>query len=164
MTDREAQFEQLSAYLDGELSADEALELEAAIHSDEVLQAEFESLRQTRELLRQLPAETAPDHFAHAVLARAEKHHHLGKANPAGEYRSWRWIQLATAAVVLLAAGMGLIVISQMQSQQGEEPQDQTHCCRLPLLRKESQVVRKGQDPQDVHQVAQHRKSHGPRG
>ena len=121
MTDREEQFEQLSAYLDGELRAEEALELEAAIQADPGLQAELESLRRTRELLRQLPQETVPDHFAHAVMARAEKHHHLGKANPAGMYRSWRWIQLATAAVVLIAAGLGLVVISHMSSTQDTE-------------------------------------------
>ena len=122
MTNREEQFEQLSAYLDGELTADEALDLEAALQTDEVLQAELESLRQTRQLLRQLPPETAPDHFAHGVMARAEKRHYLGKSNPAGMYRSWRWIQLATAAVVLMAAGLGLIVITQMHPPPEAEP------------------------------------------
>jgi len=121
MTSREEQFEQLSAYLDGELSADEALDLEAAIQTDEVLAAELESLRQTRKLLRQLPAEPAPEHFTHAVMARAEKRHHLGRSNPAGMYRSWRWIQLATAAVVLIAAGLGLVVISQMTPHEADE-------------------------------------------
>ncbi len=121
MTNREEQFEQLSAYLDGELTAKEALELEGVLHADPDMQAELESLRQTRDLLRQLPQESAPDHFAHAVMARAEKHHHLGKANPAGMYRSWRWIQMATAAVVLLAAGLGLIVIKNLQLQKGTE-------------------------------------------
>jgi hypothetical protein len=117
MNDKERHLEQLSAYLDGELAADEVLEVEKLLAEDEELRAELESLRQTRELLRLMPAESAPKHFAHDVMARAERHHHLGAEAPGGSWRLTRWVTLATAAVVLVSAGLALMIMSDLPEQ-----------------------------------------------
>ncbi len=115
MIEREDQFESLSAYLDGELSPAEALDLESALAADADLRAELEALRETRALLQDLPAETAPDHFAREVLRRAERHHRIGLRSPGGALRRARWISMAAAAIVLLACGLAMIIISQLQ-------------------------------------------------
>ncbi|MHC4563246.1 MAG: anti-sigma factor family protein, partial [Planctomycetota bacterium] len=117
MNDKERQLEQLSAYLDGELAAAEAQEVETLLAKDEDLRAELESLRQTRELLRLVPVEPAPKHFAHEVMARAERHHHLGAEAPGGPWRLTRWVTLATAAVVLISAGLALMIIANLPEQ-----------------------------------------------
>lgn len=53
-------YEQLSAYLDDELNADERSALEARLQADAELQAELASLRQTVELVRGMPMLKAP--------------------------------------------------------------------------------------------------------
>lgn len=55
--------EQLSAYLDGELSQAEAARLETRLAADPQLASVFEALRQSRALLRQLPQRRAPRNF-----------------------------------------------------------------------------------------------------
>ena len=118
MSERDDQLERLSAYLDGELDALAAQELESALQADEDLQAELASLQQTRNLLRGLPAESAPAHFAQDVLRRAERHHHLGRSAPGGTLRSARWIPLAAAAVVLVACGLAMVIIAKLSAPQ----------------------------------------------
>ena len=53
--ERERRDELLSAYLDGELSAEERVRLEAQLATDPVLQAELDALRRTVTLVRDLP-------------------------------------------------------------------------------------------------------------
>lgn len=53
----------LSSYLDNELSVSERVELEQRLSTDEALRAEFESLRETVELVRSLPHLKAPRNF-----------------------------------------------------------------------------------------------------
>lgn len=55
--------EQLSAYLDGELSQADAARLETRLVADPQLASVFEALRQSRALLRQLPQRRAPRDF-----------------------------------------------------------------------------------------------------
>ena len=114
MDEQDKQREQLSAYLDGELSAADAQRLEQAIQQDPSLQVELEALRRTRDLLRQLPAGQTPPHFARDVLRRAERHHHIGRAAPGGSLGAFRWIFAATAAVVLIACGLAMIILNQL--------------------------------------------------
>ncbi|HDZ22263.1 hypothetical protein LCGC14_0274900 [marine sediment metagenome] len=111
MDEQDKQREQLSAYLDGELSAADAQQLEQAIQQDPSLQVELEALRRTRDLLRQLPIGQTPPHFARDVLRRAERHHHIGRAAPGASLRAFRWISAATAAVVLIACGLAMIIL-----------------------------------------------------
>jgi anti-sigma factor RsiW len=55
--------EQLSAYLDGQLSPQEAARLESRLARDPQLRAVMDELAQSRALLRQLPARRAPRNF-----------------------------------------------------------------------------------------------------
>jgi hypothetical protein len=55
--------EQLSAYPDGALSQAESARLEARLKTDPALAAVYRELRQSRALLRQLPARRAPRNF-----------------------------------------------------------------------------------------------------
>jgi len=114
MSDRQDQFEQLSAYLDGELDAESARRLEEALAADEELRQELAGLRDTRQLLQQVALQPAPAHFARDVLRKAERHHHLGRGLPGGVFRSVRWIPLAAAAVVLLACGFAMVIIANL--------------------------------------------------
>ncbi len=120
MDDRAKQFEQLSAYLDGELTAGESLELRQVLAEDEELAAELESLRATRELLRAMPAEAAPQDFAHRVMSHSHRHG-AAREPRGGTLRASRWISLATAAVVLMAAGVGMYIV--VSSPAPEDPQ-----------------------------------------
>jgi hypothetical protein len=55
--------EQISAYLDGQLSRADAARLESRIQSDPEARSVYEGLRQSRAVLRQLPARRAPRNF-----------------------------------------------------------------------------------------------------
>jgi len=55
--------EQLSAYLDGQLSQADSARLESRIKSDPELQSVYDGLRQSRALLRRLPMRRAPRNF-----------------------------------------------------------------------------------------------------
>ena len=55
--------EQLSAYLDGQLKPSEIARLEARLQTDPELASVLKDLRQTRNLLRQLPQRRAPRNF-----------------------------------------------------------------------------------------------------
>lgn len=108
--------EQLSAYLDGELSDAEMRRVEAAIESNEQVQAELAQLRRVRELVGSLPSAGAPDGFVERVMARAERNRLMSADVPrqsgAG---ALHWARLAaTAAVLVIAAGTGIVLISTL--------------------------------------------------
>ncbi|MFP3938521.1 MAG: anti-sigma factor family protein [Phycisphaerae bacterium] len=108
--------EQLSAYLDGELSDEEARRVEAALKSDSELQAELDELRRVREMVGSLPSSQAPEGFVERVMARAERER-LMSGDDSQSHRGGplRWARLlATAAVLLVAAGAGLVLISSL--------------------------------------------------
>ena len=120
MTEREKICEQLSAYLDGELTAAEAQRVQQAVAENASLAGELTGLRYTRELLRRLPRAKAPGDFVERVLARTERLH-LVQAEEGRSSDRWTvWFRhLATAAVLLIAAGVGIVVgIAVRQSQQ----------------------------------------------
>ena len=101
--------EQLSAYLDGQLDDAQKQAVEAALAHDEALARELEALRATQRLLRSLPQSKAPEDFVAGVLAQAERLHLTGMQAPAASRSagSLRW--LATAAVLALAACIGVV-------------------------------------------------------
>ncbi|NBB96144.1 MAG: hypothetical protein GVY16_10460 [Planctomycetes bacterium] len=102
--------EQLSAYLDGELTADEAARVERAVAEDESLAEELQQLRATRDLLKGLARASAPEGFAERIAAQAGQRQRGATSPTAGP----RWIRYAGAAAVLVAAiGLGVLV-SQM--------------------------------------------------
>ncbi|MFW6066130.1 MAG: anti-sigma factor family protein, partial [Planctomycetota bacterium] len=105
--------EQLSAYLDGELSDEEARCVEAALKSDSELQAELDELRRVREMVGSLSSSQAPEGFVERVMARAERERLMaGDDSQSHRGGPLRWARLlATAAVLLVAAGAGLVLI-----------------------------------------------------
>jgi len=109
MTKRSRTSEQLSAYLDGELSDAERAGLEQALAKDAELAKELARLQATRALVRSLPREEAPADFTRAVVARLERQS-LTPAAPGG-FRAARWLTAAVAAVVLLAAGVAFYAV-----------------------------------------------------
>jgi len=111
MNDKEKIQSQLSAYLDGELGDDQAGAVAAAIEQDAELAAELERLRKTRDLVQGLPRQQAGEEFVAQVLAKAERTH-LVRAVAAHQASPWRWVRhLATAAIVLIAASLGISVV-----------------------------------------------------
>ena len=102
--------QQLSAYLDGELNAGEAERLTQALQGDTDLRQELAELANVRTLLRSLPRERAGEDFIPCLLAEAERTQLVGLAAeevPLG----MRWARrLASAAVLLVAATIGVVV------------------------------------------------------
>jgi len=95
--------ERLSAYLDGELPADEVARLEAELAADPSLQADLDELSAVVRMLGEEGPVRAPLGFHHAVMQRIEEEY---PAQP-----SWAWLRrpfglplegLAVAAVALL--------------------------------------------------------------
>ena len=111
MSEKEEQFERLSAYLDGEMSSADTWDIEKAIETDPALAAELKALRAMRQVLRKLPAEPVPRDFASRVLERAERRHLVGYTPAGAALRSSRWITFAAAAVVLVAACFGAFIM-----------------------------------------------------
>lgn len=101
MSDFNRVMEQLSAYLDGELSADERAHLEQQLLTDRQLQAELDELRQTVALVQQMPILKAPRNYT---------------LNPA-EFQKSRQIlplraMMAAAAVVVMVCGALFFALS----------------------------------------------------
>ncbi|MFW6170122.1 MAG: anti-sigma factor family protein [Planctomycetota bacterium] len=119
----------ISAYLDGELNADERARVEEQLRDDAELRRLFEELRGMRAMLQSMPVASPSEDFSERVLRQAERRMLLGEdeANPAGlasrrdspdkvepassEKRSswkrhWRFIVplISTVAAVLLVA------------------------------------------------------------
>ncbi len=113
MSDAERKSEKLSALIDGELTSADTWDLEKAIETDPELAGELRALRATRDVLRKLPPERAPDDFANRVLERAERHHLMHYPSAEKALRASRWITAAAAAVVLIAAGFGGYMMMQ---------------------------------------------------
>lgn len=110
--------EQLSAYLDGELSQAEANVVRAALEQDPLLAKELDELRAMRDALTALPEHQAPDDFAQTVLKRAadlrliqpnrnpsEDATSSNRAEPHHK-RAIRWLEVAAVLIVVLGAGV----------------------------------------------------------
>lgn len=87
--------EQLSAWLDGELPADEARFLQRRLDNDPALRAQFERWQLASACLRGQPVRLMPAAFAGRVQAG------LGPAAPARA--RWPWFASAAAAVLMVA-------------------------------------------------------------
>ncbi len=113
MNDEHNISEELSAYLDGELSEAEARRIEQALRDDPALARELEALRAARELVRSLPTAKAPEGFAATVMDKAERLQLVAPIPPARRWR-FHWASLATAAVILIAVGIGVVVTAKL--------------------------------------------------
>ena len=119
MSEREEYSGDLSAYLDGELSESKRLHLDEVLKYDRELAGEMDRLRATRELIHSLPTEQPPRDFVAHVVTRAERTHLLGSLR---QPRSYRWITLAAAAVVLVAAGLSVVIMQKLPWGQPTDP------------------------------------------
>jgi hypothetical protein len=96
MTDLDPRLkEQLSAWLDGELPADEARFLQRRLDNDPALRAQFERWQLASACLRGQPVRRMPAGFAERVQAG------LGPAAPVRA--RWPWVASAAAAVLMVA-------------------------------------------------------------
>ena len=104
MSTNDAIRELMSAYVDAELTAEQAREVEQAAASDAALADELRRMRALADMVRRLPRESAPAGLAARVLAQAAPARLV--ARPA-----WRrWSPVAAAAAVLLGAGVFLAI------------------------------------------------------
>ena len=114
--DRDNIKELLSAYIDQEVTDEQSESIKQAVATDPGLAMELHELKAARRLLAGLPVERAPRGFVRRVMARAERKHLLGDHHAGGRFAAARWITLAVAATVLLAAGIGIIAINRLRS------------------------------------------------
>lgn len=110
--------EQLSAYLDGELSPAERAEVEALLRQRPELAPMLDRYRELGDEIRQLPHHSLGSEFAPRVLAAAEQAAQQ-PARPASPRRSW----LIAAATALVATAAGAIAIVAWRSDRQEVAQ-----------------------------------------
>ena len=114
--------EQLSAYLDGELSDAQARRLEQELAKNPDLAAGLESLRKVASLVNSLPREAVPDDLADRVLDRVERGRLLdGAAEEMTRPSGWWLGRMATAAIVLIAVGLGTALVAKLATPSWED-------------------------------------------
>ena len=119
--DRDNIKELLSAYIDGEVTQEQADSVKQAVAADPELALELHELRETRRLMMGLARQRAPRGFVRKVMVRAERKHLLGDHHAGGAFGAARWITFAVAAVVLLAAGIGIIAVNMIDTDQDQK-------------------------------------------
>jgi len=110
MEDESAQYERLTAYLDGELSPEEREDVEQMLRQDVAAQRLLRELRETIAMVASLPRSAAPADLAEGVTARMEREALLGEApgevsRGAGRVRWWRGVAAAAAIAIVVTAG-----------------------------------------------------------
>ena len=121
--DRDQLGERLSAYIDGELDAEQTQRIERVLRRDERARRMLEELRRTVDLVSSLPRHVAPDSIAEDVQFHTERSELLGGSRrplaPTGMRRSPVLAVLSMAAVLALVA-IGLpIMISHERDDAG---------------------------------------------
>lgn len=102
--------EQLTAYLDGELSEAERRRVEQSLAGEPALAKELAELRAVRDMVRHLPREEVPADFARRFLGRLERRTLLqpGLHEKRRSGRPWLW---AAAALLLISAAAGVFAV-----------------------------------------------------
>lgn len=116
MAGRLDKYEQLSAYLDGELSPTERIAVDRLLASDPEARRILEELRQTSNMLRGLPKQRLPASAAAGLTARLERDSLLGGTSPGTIRPTAWWKPLSIAAAVLLACGVTYEGFVQLQN------------------------------------------------
>lgn len=117
MNDRDKTSEQLTAYMDGQLSPAESRCVEQMLEKDAELARELAELRATRELVRSLGVERAPEDFVARVLAQAERKNLMGPREKARQRHRFGWVRwAATAAVLVITVGAGIFIAQALRS------------------------------------------------
>lgn len=103
--------EQLSAYLDGELTDDQQARIDALLHDDPSVRDRLHRLRETAQWVAELPRRAAPAELPDDVIAAIERNDLLGDKSPAPIHRrpAWRTARslLLTAALLAVTVGVG---------------------------------------------------------
>ena len=120
--DRDNIRELLSAYIDGEVTQEQSDSVEQAVAEEPELALELHELASAKQLVMGLSRQRAPRDFVRKVMVQAERRHLLGDHQAGGAFGSARWITLAAAAVVLLTAGIGIIAIDMLKTDQNPSP------------------------------------------
>jgi len=111
MTGKDKILEQLSAYIDGELTEPERKEVEKLIETDPHLAAELRNIQTVRNMLRDLPRQRPGEDFVSGVLSQAERRRLISSSPDQHAPGGMRWVRwLASAAVLLIAVGIGTVV------------------------------------------------------
>ncbi len=113
MNDRAEQYEQLTAYIDGELSDTECAEVERLLEEDAEAREVLDTLRETSRIVASLPRETSPSDLVGSVTARLERGVLLGDEPAEGPFThdrsrwaGWRWgAAVAATVAVMCTAG-----------------------------------------------------------
>ena len=111
MTGKDKILEQLSAYIDGELSDAARKEVEKIVKADPDLAAELRHLQTVRKMLRDLPPQHPGEDFVSGVLAQAERRRLVESSADQHPTTGMGWVRwLASAAVLLIVVGIGTVV------------------------------------------------------
>jgi len=92
--------QQLSAYLDGELTPEWAAEVREHLAGCAACRADLEGLRAVKRLLGALPVPEPPGDLETAILARVER------------ARRWWWLPRPRPAVALAAAALTVVLVT----------------------------------------------------
>lgn len=110
--------EQISAYLDDQLSSAERAEVDRQLSESPQLRQQLEQMRKLRTLLNELPRHSAPPELADSVLGDLERQMLLSDdldSTPRGGLPSGWSRNLAVAAVLVLGVGVGFTVYNMFQ-------------------------------------------------
>jgi len=123
-SEREKIGEMLSAYLDGELTSEQAGAVEQLIADDAEARALLVELREAIDSVRQLPRAVAPSEILSEIQERVERQELLGPPDQPvtlsrHQRRPLRSI-LATAAALVITVGGGLWAINWLGEDRGE--------------------------------------------
>lgn len=127
MADRrqgEVELEQLTAYLDGELSEGQRAEIEQLVARDPEAARLLDSLRHTARMVKTLPRAAAPADFAEHIADRLERDALLGVAGAGSgqSRRPLRWMRpLSLAAGFVLMVTAGWLLWPQAQPRSATE-------------------------------------------
>lgn len=121
--EREQLREQLSAFLDGQLTPEETQRVSAGLEADAPLRAELESLRATRNLLKRLPRESAPPSLLAGTLEEATRRKLVTPPGVPLPTRKQHWPRYAAlAALVMLGVSVGVYLAGGFGRHAGQAP------------------------------------------
>ncbi|HOJ32235.1 MAG TPA: hypothetical protein PKY35_01625 [Candidatus Hydrogenedentes bacterium] len=104
--------EKLLSYIDGELSPEDRVEMEALLHEDIQLQQDLEAFRRVNVLYRGLEKKHAPPEFEHMVRKRLERTPRTIRFRRPGLKEKPVWHLVAAAACLMLVLAATLYQLS----------------------------------------------------
>jgi hypothetical protein len=135
MSVTERDYELISAYLDGELTAAEQAEVEARLQNDAELRRELQSLRQTVTLIQQLPARSAPRNFT------LDAHLFRKPALPFPLTITFSALSTAAAILLFVFGGYFLLQTELRQQTASSAPQQQAAQSIAPTQQAEAVAI-----------------------